>query len=69
MTIFIINAGYHIWILPLISISINKTAQRGMQTEGEIQINAGLLTFAILSPSENLLMNSNLNVREEKNMT
>jgi len=34
VSIFIINAGYHIWILPLISISINKTPQRGMQTEG-----------------------------------
>lgn len=69
MSIFIINASYHIWILPLISISINKIPQRGMQTEGEIQLNAGLLAFTILSPSEYLLMDSNLSVREEGNMT
>lgn len=69
MSIFIINASYHTWILPLISISINKIPQRGMQTEREIQLNAGLLAFTILSPSEYLLMDSNLSVREEGNMT
>lgn len=67
VSIFIINAGDHIWILPL-SISINQTPQRGTQTEGEIQLNAGLLPFTILSPSENLFMGSNPSVREERNM-
>lgn len=40
-----------------------------MQREGEIQLNAGLLAFTILSPTEYLLMDSNLTVREEGNMT
>lgn len=55
-----------LWILLLISISIKKTPQMGMQTEGEIQLSAVLLALTILSQAENLLMDSKPIVREGK---
>lgn len=69
MSVFIINADDRVWNLPLLSIFINKTPQRGVQTEGAAQLNAGLLAFTMLSPSENSLMDSHLSVREETNTT